>query len=132
MKKLILVLPFVLTACATNPIDAFLMAKFDNNEYQISTEMRTIALTVDCTNNINVLESADKEWFLSNELANYTQYQPRNEKSHTMAVALVDITKGLHDKAQTGKVSKMYCEEKFNIIATSTEDIQRATGNRPR
>ena len=132
MRKLILALPFVLVGCATNPIDAFFMAKFDNNEYQIVTEMRTVATLVDCTNNINIMESSDKEWFLVNELNNYTQYQPRNEKSHQMAVSLLDIVKGLHDKSQTGKVSKMYCEEKFNIIATSAEDIQRVTGNRPK
>jgi hypothetical protein len=132
MKKLILALPFILASCATNPVDAFFMAKFDNNEYQIATDIRTVALTVDCTNNINVLESSDKEWYLSNELVNYTQYQPNNAKSHEMAVALLDIVKGLHDKTQTGKVSKVYCDEKFNLIATTTEDIQRATGKRPK
>lgn len=130
MKKLLLscFLLTQLSGCAV--YNAFFMAKYDNNEYELVTHIRTIAQTVDCENNISLIDSSDQVWFLSNELVNYTQYQPRNEKSNEMAVNLNSIAKGLHDK--NGKMSKLYCEEKFNIIKTSAEDIQRVTGSRPR
>jgi hypothetical protein len=136
MKKylILLVLPF-LTSCAltsigTNAIDAFTMAHFDNNEYQIVTEMRTVSQLVECDNKESVKDATNKLWYYTNELQNYSQYIPKNDKSYKMAQSLVEIVKGLHDK--NGEMSKLYCEEKFKVISTTTENIQKATGAKPR
>lgn len=140
MKNLsLLVVVLMLTGCVSavstvlsggNPIDAFTMAHFDSNEYQIVTKMRTVTQLVDCGNKESIKQSSDKLWFYSNELKNFSQYIPKNEKSYKMAQNLNDIVKGLHDK--NGEMSKLYCEEKFKVIQDSTEKIQKATGNKPR
>jgi len=136
MKKyLILLLMPLLSSCAlttigTNAIDAFTMAHFDNNEYQIITEMRTVSQLVECGNKESVKDATNKLWFYTNELQNYSQYIPKNDKSYKMAQSLVEIVKGLHDK--NGEMGKLYCEEKFKVILTTTENIQKATGAKPR
>ena len=130
---------FMLTGCVSavtsiigggNPIDALTMAHFDSNEYQIVTKMRTTAQLVDCGNKESIKLTSNKMWFYSNELQNFTQYIPKNEKSYKMAQNLNEIVKGLHDK--NGEMGKMYCEEKFKVIEDTTEKIQKATGNKPR
>ena len=119
-----------LTTIGTNAIDAFTMAHFDNNEYQIITEMRTVSQLVECGNKESVKDATNKLWFYTNELQNYSQYIPKNDKSYKMAQSLVEIVKGLHDK--NGEMGKLYCEEKFKVILTTTENIQKATGAKPR
>lgn len=113
-----------------NPIDAFTMAHFDSNEYQIVTKMRTTAQLVDCGNKESIKSASNRMWFYSNELQNFTQYIPKNEKSYKMAQNLNDIVKGLYDK--NGEMGKIYCQEKFKVIEDTTEKIQKATGNKPR
>jgi len=136
MKKLIIVLllPFItscaLTTIGPHVIDAFTMAHFDNNEYKIITEMRTVSQLVDCNNKDSVKDATNKLWYYTNELQNYSQYIPKNDKSYKMAQSLVEIVKGLHDK--NGDMGKLYCEEKFKVIQDTTENIQKATGNKPR
>jgi hypothetical protein len=136
MKKLIILLliPFI-TSCALatigpHVINAFTMAHFDNNEYKIITEMRTVSQLVDCGNKDSIREASNKLWYYTNELQNYSQHIPKNEKSYKMAQSLVEIVKGLHDK--NGDMGKMYCEQKFKVIQDTTENIQKATGNKPR
>jgi uncharacterized protein YceK len=140
MKKiLLLIMVILLTGCMSaittvigggNPIDAFTMAHFDSNEYQIVTKMRTTAQLVDCGNKESIKSASNRMWFYSNELQNFTQYIPKNEKSYKMAQNLNDIVKGLYDK--NGEMGKIYCQEKFKVIEDTTEKIQKATGNKPR
>jgi hypothetical protein len=106
------------------------MAHFDNNEYKIINKMRTTAQLVECGNKDSIKDATNKLWFYSNELQNYSQYIPKNDKSYKMAQSLVEIVKGLHDK--NGEMGKLYCEEKFKVIQNTTENIQKATGNKPR
>ena len=136
MKKylILLLMPFLascaLTTIGTNAVDSLFMAHFDNNEYQIVTEMRTVSQLVDCSSKDSVKDATNKLWFYTNELQNYSQYIPRNDKSYKMAQNLVEIVKGLHDK--NGEMGKMYCEEKFKVIESTTENIQKVTGAKPR
>ena len=140
MKKLsLLVMALMLTGCVStvstilgggNPIDAYTMAHFDNIEYKIVTDMRTVSQLVECGNKESVKQSSDKLWYYSNELQNFSQYIPKNDKSYKMAKDLNDIVKGLHDK--NGEMGKLYCEEKFKVIQDTTEKIQKATGSKPR
>jgi hypothetical protein len=131
----ILILPSCMTAVnlvtsGANPIDALTMSHFDSNEYGIITKMRTVSQLVDCGSKDSIKDATNKLWFYSNELQNFTQYVPRNEKSYKMAQGLNDIVKGLHNK--NGDMSKMYCQEKFKVIQDTTENIQQATGKKPR
>ena len=134
-KIIIMILPLLVSSCAlqqmgSKAIESFTMAHFDNNEYQIVTEMRTVSQLVDCGNKESVKDATNKLWFYSNELQNYSQYVPKNEKSYKMAQSLVEIVTGLHKK--NGEMSKLYCEEKFKVIQDTTENIQKATGAKPR
>jgi hypothetical protein len=128
MKLIALLFSLSLTSCAI--VDSITMAHFDNNEYKIINNMRTTAQLVECGNKDSMKDATNKLWFYSNELQNYSQYIPKNEKSYNMAKGLVEIVKGLHDK--NGEMSKFYCEEKFKVIQDTTENIQKATGNKPR
>lgn len=128
MKLIALLFSLLLTSCAI--VDSITMAHFDNNEYKIINKMRTTAQLVECGNKDSIKDATNKLWFYSNELQNYSQYIPKNEKSYKMAQSLVEIVKGLHDK--NGEMGKLYCEEKFKVIQNTTENIQKATGNKPR
>ena len=128
MKLIALLFSLSLTSCAI--VDSMTMAHFDNNEYKIINKMRTTAQLVECSNKDSIKDATNKLWFYSNELQNYSQHIPKNEKSYKMAQSLVEIVKGLHDK--NGEMGKLYCEEKFKVIQNTTENIQKATGNKPR
>ena len=129
MKKILLgVLLLQLNGCVL--YDAYFAAKYDTNEYGLATKIKTIAETLECGNEDTIAEDAKDMWIYSIELKNFTQYLPRNEKSHEMASKLTDITLGLHNKH--GKMSKVYCEEKIKIIVKTTDDIQRTLGGKPR
>lgn len=128
MKLIALLFSLSLTSCAI--VDSITMAHFDNNEYKIINKMRTTAQLVECGNKDSIKDATNKLWFYSNELQNYSQYIPKNEKSYKMAQNLFEIVKGLHDK--NGEMGKLYCEEKFKVIQNTTENIQKATGNKPR
>lgn len=127
MKKLaLLVVPFLLSGCMV--YNAFFTAKYDTNEYELVSKIRTLATTTDCTADIS--DKAYEMWFYSVQFKHFTQYIPRNEKANEMANKLADITLGLHNKH--GDMSKKYCEEKLKVIAVSTEEIQRVLGSKPR
>ena len=128
MKLIALLFSLSLTSCAI--VDSMTMAHFDNNEYKIINKMRTTAQLVECGNKDSIKDATNKLWFYSNELQNYSQHIPKNEKSYKMAQSLVEIVKGLHNK--NGEMGKLYCEEKFKVIQNTTENIQKATGNKPR
>lgn len=130
MNKIILSCFILLSLSGCKAIDAFLMAKYDTNEYGIATKIKTIAETAECEDKINITESAKQMWFYSVELKNFTKYIPRNEEAHLMASKLTEITMGLHNKK--GDMSKVYCEQKLKIITKTTEDIQKSLGGKPR
>lgn len=127
MKKLaLLVLPFFLSGCMV--YNAFFTAKYDTNEYELVSKIRTLATTADCS--VDISDKAYEMWFYSVQLKHFTQYIPKNEKANEMATKLSDITLGLHNKH--GDMSKKYCEDKLKVIAISTEEIQRVLGSKPR
>lgn len=128
MKKLaLLVLPFLLSGCMV--YNAYFTAKYDTNEYELITKIRTLATTTECGTS-KVEQNAYEMWFYSVELKHFSQYIPKNEKANEMANKLVDITQGIHNKR--GVMSQKYCEEKMKVIATTTEEIQRVLGSKPR
>jgi hypothetical protein len=130
MKNLSLIpLLFGLSGCSV--WNAYTMAHFDNNEYQYATELRTSA-------DAAVGECGDKEATLRNvraisltatNMANYTQYIPRNKESHEVSVSMTKITDELNGKKD---MSEAYCKIKFKLIKTNAEKIQQVLGSKPR
>ena len=132
MKKLLLLLAIVsLNGCAL--YDAYFMAKFDHNEYQLVTNIRTEAQLADCSNRDKMAQTANNIYKKAAELRNYTQYIPRNEDSYNMSVKLLNESKSLNERYEsTEKISEAYCRNKIKIVERSANEIQHAFGSKPR
>ena len=137
MKRLALIsLIVLLTGCAsiTKLIDSYRMAKFDNNEYSLVTQIHTLAqvgVTKCGTNDAPVY--ADTVYVKSLELRNYSASIPENKDTITMTTELLAITKGLKDRYASGDpVSQKYCELKFNNIENSSGTMKTVIGAKPR
>lgn len=132
MKKLLILSLLLLSSCAL--VDAYRMAKFDNNEYGMVANIRTWAQlgAVKCGTN-DVVGYVDAIYVKSVELKNYSASIPRNEETVKMTEDLSVITKGLYDRYHSGdEVSTPYCNLKFNNIETSTSTMQKVIGAKPR
>jgi hypothetical protein len=134
MKKLLLVpLLFTLTGCAL--VDAYLMTKYDPNEYQLITNVRLQAqqakeqcgdAAVSKSNAVKV--TSDTQMFML-----YSEHIPRNTDMINASKNLHDIAKGLSDQyAKSDKVSPAFCKIKFQSVETSADKIQTVIAGRPR
>jgi hypothetical protein len=133
MKKLILITSiFVLTGCAA--IDAYRMAKFDNNEYALINSVRTQAnLGAAKCGTPEVKDTVNKIYYKSVELRNYSQSIPKNEETVKMSSELAEIVKGLNERYNgTEPVSLPYCTTKFGLIEKNAVTIQNVVGAKPR
>lgn len=133
MKKLILIASmFLLTSCAA--IDAYRMAKFDNNEYALINSVRTQAnLGSAKCGTPEVKDNVNKIYYKSVELRNYSQSIPRNEETVKMSSELAEIVKGLNERYNdTEPVSLSYCTTKFGLIEKNAVIIQNVVGAKPR
>ncbi len=134
MKKLLLIpLVFVLNGCAL--LDAYLMTKYDPNEYQLITNVRLQAQQAkeQCgdaavSKNNSVRVTSDTQMFML-----YSEHIPRNKDMIDASKNLHDIAKGLSDQyAKSDKVSPAFCRIKFQNIETSADKIQTVVAGRPR
>ena len=134
MKRLIpILLLSMLSGCTL--IDAYLMTKYDPNEYLLISEIRVDArhYAEGCSNPLiiqtNALEMARKtELFEA-----YSENLPSNGDGIKAAKALNEIAQGLVTQYnQQGKVSPLFCKLKFEGIEHSADTIQHVLGNRPR
>ena len=110
MKKLLIILAvYSLSGCAL--LDAYFMAKFDNNEYMLINKIRTEAnLGAAKCGKPEVVSEVDSIWRTTVEFRNYTQSIPHNEEATKMGNELAEIVKGLSDRYHgTDPVSIMYC-----------------------
>jgi hypothetical protein len=133
MKKLLLAATIaLLSSCSL--IDAYRMARFDNNEYMMVNRIQTQAqLGVERCGTNQAANTANDIWFKSVELKNYSASRLRNQETITMTVALEEITRGLKDRyAGTDPVSTAYCKIKLNTIEKNATTIQAVIGARPR
>jgi hypothetical protein len=137
MKRLALIsLIVLLTGCAsvTKLIDSYRMARFDNNEYGLVTQVHTLAqvgATKCGTEDAPIY--ADSVYVKSLELRNYSASIPQNKDTITMTTQLVAITKRLKDRYASGDpVSQKYCELKFNNIENSSGTMKTVIGAKPR
>jgi len=136
MKKLIAaaILPFVLSGCLIT--DAFLMAKWDNNEYGLANEVQTQAQLGAETcgkDSKEIWPYVNKVYVNSLKLRNYSTGIKRNEEASKMANELVEITKGLRERYTSGDdVSEKYCQLKFGNVESSAALIKKSLGSKPR
>jgi hypothetical protein len=134
MKKLLLVpLLFTLTGCAL--VDAYLMTKYDPNEYQLITNVRLQAQQAKeqcgdaAVSKLNAVKvTSDTQMFML-----YSEHIPRNTDMINASKNLHDIAKGLSDQyAKSDKVSPAFCKIKFQNVETSADKIQTVIAGRPR
>lgn len=134
MKKLLLVvIASMLSGCAL--VDAYLMTKYDPNEYMIITEIRTQSelnkMACDDSNvskfNARVLEQRTRL------MVTYSEHIPRNDNVNKAATELHAMAEGLYNQYQkTPEVSKAFCQIKFDTISRSAEKMQKIIGSKPR
>lgn len=133
MKRAVIILAALLSGCTV--VDAYLMAHFDSNEYQMITTIRYDA---------HVAQESCGDPARSKVLANDIAYKTgvyrlyegdiaHNDDSIKAAAALDEIAVGLKDRYnKDDKVSQIYCKLKFGSIENSATLIQHVQGNRPR
>jgi hypothetical protein len=134
MKKVlaVMLLTSALSGCAV--WDAYFMAKFDVNEYQYITRIRTHAqLGMPKCGTDAVVEHVKYIHVVSREYKNYAEMIPRNEDSFELADTLTKITDEFYKRYQGDKPpSAVYCKAKFSAIERSSENIQQVIGAKPR
>ena len=132
MKKLLLLVPFLLPGCAL--YDAYFMAKFDVNEYQYITRIRTQAeLGAEKCGTLDVIENVKYIRTAAHEFKNYAEKIPHNENATELANTLNQITEDLYKRYQEPKApSAVYCKAKLAAIARSSENVQQVLGAKPR
>jgi len=123
---------FGLNGCAL--YDAYMMAKFDNNEYQYITRIRTHAeLGLPLCGTPAVGEHIKYIWVTATEYKNYAEAIPHNENSYQLATTLISVTDSFYKRYQSGNPpSEVYCKAKFTAIKQSSENIQKVIGAKPR
>ena len=134
MKYLLIGLALVgLNGCTL--VDAYLMTKYDPNEYKIVTEIRNNANSyrLQCGDPVasktNAVLLADKTKLFQF----YSEQIPRNNDGISAAKNLNEITQGLATRYQNGDtVSAVFCKLKFDSVEHSAELMQHVIGNKPR
>ena len=133
MKKLaVLITALSLTGCSTL-IDAYLM-KYDPNEYQQITQIRTSAAfsKYQCDSSEQSKANAEALAKESTTFKNYVEYLPHNDKVIAASVDLDKIVQGLKEQYNKGSVSTPFCKIKFDMIEKSAETMQKTIGAKPK
>jgi hypothetical protein len=134
MKKLLLALSILtLSGCAV--VDAYLMTKYDPNEYALITNIRAESqIFKNQCDNVSIARmnaskvSTDTQMFVL-----YSEHIPRNKDLIDASNKLNEIAKGLTDQySKTDKVSPAFCKIKFESIENSADKMQTVIGGRPR
>ena len=131
-KKIIIFLPFLLSSCAI--YDAYFMAKFDVNEYQYITRIRTQAeLGIEKCGTPDVIDNVKYIRTTAHEFKNYVEKIPHNENALELSKTLNEITEDLYKRYQDQKTpGTVYCKAKLSAIARSSENVQTVLGAKPR
>jgi len=132
MKKIAILSLFLLAGCSTL-VDSYLM-KFDSNEYQIVTDIRTTAqLAKEKCDTPDAATDAVNLYVLTVSFLNYAEFLPHDEKVKNAATELNKMSMGLRDQYLKGnKVSSAFCKIKFENIENSAKIIQQAVGAKPK
>lgn len=133
MKNILIAFLFLtLAGCAI--VDAYRMARFDNNEYMLINTIRTQAnLGAAKCGTPEVVSVVDNIWFKTIELRNYAESIPNNKETIKMSQELAEIVKGLSLRYHSEQeVSLNYCTIKFASIEKNAVTIQNVVGAKPR
>ena len=134
MRKLLAVsMIALLSGCAL--VDAYLMTKYDSNEYRQITEIRAEAqlYKTQCSNALLSATNAEKLAHSTKVFALYSEHVPRNENVIKASAELDKIAQGLAEQYQKAdKVSPMFCKIKFESVEKSAGSMQKVIGARPR
>jgi len=128
---LMLLLP--LSGCAV--VDAYFMAKFDSNEYQLINQIKSAAeANVQNCNDREKMNHVTEYLFVKGtEFKNYTAQIPHNEKATVLSSEIYKELIGLHNRyADPKKISETYCKTKLSTIEESANTIQEVIGDKPR
>jgi hypothetical protein len=135
MKKLLIIigLSILLPGCAL--VDAYLMTKYDPNEYKLISEIRTDAMLAkkDC-------KDAQKSTYNAVAIANKTQLFEIYSENVPRNTNVIIAGKELNEIAQTlalrynpfNAPSETYCKLKFESIEHNATTMQHTIGARPR
>ena len=131
MKKaaLIVVASLLTTGCAA--IDAFFMAKYDNQEYVLINKIRSKAQVAQksCDKPVDLKPQVADILNTSIEFKNFTQYIPRNPEAYKMAGQMVELSEQIKFDEKT---STVFCKMKLQQVERNAEKIQQVLGSKPR
>ena len=98
MKKILIALILTqLSGCAL--WDIYNMSHFDNNEYKLINDIRTLAnLDAAKCGKPEVVPLIDELYAITVSFKNYGEYIPHNEETHKAAVELEAIVKDFRDR----------------------------------
>ncbi len=133
--KLLITLPLVLALSGCALVDAFLMTKYDPNEYKMITDIRSQAqfYKSQCSDSVQSKTNANKLLYESQTFTLYSEHVPRNTDVKKAAGELNAMVKGLSDQYENNKeVGSTFCKIKFETIEKSANRIQTIIGGRPR
>ena len=134
MKLLTLVLAMAsLSGCTL--VDAYLMTKYDPNEYKLITDVRANSQTFKehcedfATSKVNANEMAKTtHLFLL-----YSEHIPRNTEVFNSAKEINEMAKGLQSSySKNDKVSPAFCKIKYETLEKSADKVQTIIGRKPR
>ena len=138
MKRLLVLFAVVMSmsGCSTlqETFDYFDMARFDNNEYLLSVDVRTQAnLGARKCGTPEVNAEVSKLWGSTLKLKNYSESIPKNEETVIMTSELLEIVRGLDKRYNIDKktVSMKYCTIKFTNIEKNATIITNVIGRKP-
>jgi hypothetical protein len=135
MKKLLVIigLSILLPGCAL--VDAYLMTKYDPNEYKLITEIRADAQLSkkNCDDSTASKMNARIVVNKTHLFELYSQEVPRNTNVINASKDLHEIAQGLDTRYnQPNPVSPAYCKLKFESIENNASTMQHTIGARPR
>jgi hypothetical protein len=122
----------ILSGCALKYLN---MARFDNNEYLLSVEVRTQAnLGARKCGTPEVNQEVTDLWTNSLNLKNYSESIANNEETVLMTGELLEIIRGLYVRYNIDKkdVSMTYCTNKFILIEKNATVISNTIAKKPR
>ena len=135
MKKCMLaaVVLLLLLGCAV--VDAYRMARYDSNEYELITGIRAEArhYKEQCNDAVVSKMNASKLSLDIMMFELYSEHIPKNDALIKSAKDLQGIAQGLDSQyTNAPKVSPAFCKIKFESIETSADRMQTIIGARPR
>ncbi|CAB4241918.1 hypothetical protein UFOVP71_456 [uncultured Caudovirales phage] len=135
MKRLVFLSLVLSTLSGCAIVDAFLMTKYDPNEYKIITQIRTDAsqYKTECDNpllnQVNAISIANKTVLFQN----YSEHIPYNDDGFKASKSLNAQAQGLAESYAKGATpSSLFCKIKYSGIENSATIIQHTIGNKPR